>query len=238
MKYALKGLYALILAFVLLFVPKIGGWVADLFTYTAIDPDGAFMWISVHHIVQALIILVIIMGMIKVTSIKFHLGFGNQSEGRKYLKRFVLIFSVYTIIAFAVTIFSSSLQPFAYPLTARNMGGYLAFQALLSGPSEELVFRAFSISAFSYLVSDKRLFRNMSYAVIFSSFIFGIAHVRFSLNPFTVSFSTFQVGYAMVLGYFYGECYERTKGVVFPMIMHSFTNVLMVGLTILFSYFI
>lgn len=238
MKYALKVTYALVLALVLLFIPKMGAWVADLFNYTTIDPDGAFMWISVHHIAQALIILVIIVGMKKVTSIKFYLGVGDRSEGRKYLKRFILFFSIYTIVAFAFTLLSNSLQPFDYPLTARNISGYLSFQALLSGPSEELVFRAFSISAFAYLVSDKRLFKNISYAVIFASLIFGLAHVRFSFNPFTISYSMFQVGYAMVLGYFYGECYERTKGVIYPMIMHSFTNVLMVGLTILFSFFV
>lgn len=238
MKNVLKAVYALVLALILLFVPKIGGLVADIFIYTTIDPDGAFMWISVHHIIQALIILIIIMGMIKVTSVKFYLGVGDRSEGYKYLKRFVLVFTVYTIIAFAITIFSNSLQSFEYPLTVRNISGYLAFQALLSGPSEELVFRAFAISAFSYLVSDKRLSKNISYAVIFSSLIFGFAHIRFSFNPFTLSYSTFQVGYAIVLGFFYGVCYERTKGVVFPMIMHSFTNVLMVGLTIIFSFFI
>jgi membrane protease YdiL (CAAX protease family) len=236
MRYALKLVTLLLLVFILLISPKIGGLIADLFNVQSIDPDGAFMWISIHHIVQALIIMILMVFFVRFSKVQFHLGFGNRALGMDYLKKFMIIFSVYTAIAFVITVVSGSFSPFAYPFNGRNIVGYLGFQLLLSGPSEELIFRAFSITLFAFLITDKRINKHISYAVLFSSFIFGIAHIDFSFNPFSVSYSIFQVGYAMVLGYFYGDCYEKSKSVVYPMIMHSFTNVLMIGLTVLLSF--
>ncbi|MBU1020827.1 MAG: hypothetical protein KJ847_06380, partial [Firmicutes bacterium] len=210
MKYVLKFIFILLLAFVLLIAPKIGGWVADLFNYQAIDPDGAFMWISVHHIVQALIIMMLMFIFVRFTNVKFHLGLGDRVEGIKYLKKFMMIFTVYAAIAFIISIASGAFEQFIYPLNARNITGYLGFQLFLSGPSEELIFRAFAISLFAFLITEKRLNKQLSYAVLFAAIIFGVAHIGFSFNPFSISYSMFQVGYAMVLGYFYGDCYEKS----------------------------
>jgi len=189
MKIALKFIFILFLVFVLLGSPRIAGFVADLFNYQSIDPDGAFMWISVHHIVQAIIIMILMFIFVKFTKVKFHLGLGNRVLGMNYLKKFMIIFSVYTAIAFIITILSGSFVQFSYPLNARNIAGYLGFQLLLSGPSEELIFRAFSISLFAFFITEKRLNKHISYAVLFSAIIFGIAHIGFSFNPFSISFN-------------------------------------------------
>ncbi|MDW7657259.1 MAG: hypothetical protein SCM11_08795 [Bacillota bacterium] len=53
-------LCVLLLALLLLGVPRLSGLIADLFDYRAIDPDGAFAWISVHHIAQAVIFILLI----------------------------------------------------------------------------------------------------------------------------------------------------------------------------------
>ncbi len=236
MKNVLRFINMFILALILLISPRIGGWVADLFDYSAIDPDGAFMWISIHHIVQALVVLILIIVLMKVTNIKFHLGLGNKSVGMKYLGKFIMIFTGYTVIAFIIIVLTNGFEPFHYPLTITNITGYLGFQLLLSGPSEELIFRAFAISGFAFFVTDRRLNKKVSYAVIFASIIFGIAHMRFSFNPFSVSYSVFQVIFSIALGYFYGDCYEKSKSVIYPMIMHSYSNVLMMGITIVLSF--
>lgn len=193
------------------------------------------MWISVHHIVQALVIIPIMLIVSNTFKIKFNLGWGDRSVGMKYLKRFIMVFTVYTIIAYLVTMISGGIVSFAYPLTTRNIAGYLGFQLLLSGPSEELIFRAFAISVFAGLVTNRRINKHLSYAVLFASIIFGIAHIGFSFNPFSISYSVFQVFYAIVLGYFYGDCYEKSRSIIYPMIMHSYSNVLMIGLSVIIS---
>jgi len=237
MKIFIKIIIGVLLALLLLVAPRIGGWFADLFNYYAIDPDGAYMWISIHHIVQTIVIIIVMIVFVKVTKVKFHLGLGNKKEGIRYLKKFALIFTGYVVVAYTITLLTGSFVSFSYPLNARNIFGQLGFQLLLSGPSEEFIFRVFSIGMFAFFVTNKRFNKHLSYAVLFSAIIFGIAHIAFSFNPFSMSYSFFQVGYAMVLGYFYGDCYEKSDSVVYPMIMHSFTNVLMVGVTILLSFF-
>lgn len=235
MNFFQKIMVMLILAFVLLIAPRIGSLVANLFDFSTIDPDGAFMWISVHHIVQALVIIPIMLIVSNTFKIKFNLGWGDKLEGMKYLKRFILVFTVYTLIAYLITMVSGGIVSFAYPLTTRNIAGYLGFQLLLSGPSEELIFRAFAISVFAGLVTDRRINKHLSFAVLFASIIFGIAHIGFSFNPFSISYSVFQVFYAIVLGYFYGDCYEKSRSIIYPMIMHSYSNVLMIGLSVVIS---
>lgn len=128
-----------VLAAILLFVPMIGSWVSNRFNFNSIDSDGSFMWISVHHITQMLIILLLMVVIQKFKPVDFYLGFGDEKVGFKWLKWFFIFFSIYTIIAFTVIILSGGFGAFQYPLTFRNITGYLGFQLLLSGPSEEIV---------------------------------------------------------------------------------------------------
>jgi len=236
MKYLKKVLFGIILTIILLGAPIIGRLGANLFDFSNLDPDGSFLWISVHHIIQAVVILILIFISIKVFSLDFNLGLGNKEVGVKYLKRFMFFFMIYTVGAFGSMILMGGFQPFQYPLTGLNITGYLGFQLLLSGPSEELIFRAFAITIFAFLITDKRLNKHISYANLFAAIIFGLAHVYIRFSPFEVSYTVFQVVYAMVLGYFYGDCYEKSKSVIYPMIMHSFTNVVMIGLTVILSF--
>ena len=230
------GIKILLLSVLLLGVPKIGTWVANMLSYDRIDPDGAFMWISVHHIIQALVVLILIIIIRKFKIIDFQLGFGDKKVGIKYLKRFMLYFTIYAVVVFALTVLAGNFQAFQYPLTARNISGYLGFQLLLSGPSEELIFRAFAITMFYTFISTKKAHPKISYASLFAAIIFGLAHVQISLSPFEISYALSQVFFAIALGFFYGDCYEKSKSVVYPMLMHSFTNVLMIGITVILSF--
>lgn len=236
MMYLKKIFIVIALSVVLIGAPIIGRLGANMFDFNTLDPDGSFLWISVHHIIQAVVILILIFISKKLFSIEYNLGFGNKEVGIKYLKRFMFFFMIYTVGAFLSMILLGGFQPFQYSLTGLNITGYLGFQLLLSGPSEELIFRAFAITVFSLLITSKRISKHISYANLFAAIIFGLAHVYISFSPFDLSFTVFQVVYAMVLGYFYGDCYEKSKSVIYPMIMHSFTNVVMIGITVILSF--
>ncbi len=237
-KFFPKLIFATILGVFLLGITFVGRWGANLFTYTNLDPDGAYMSISVHHLVQGVFVLMVMLVLKRFFKVPFAFGLGDRAVGWRYLKRFMLMFVVYAVVAMVATVLAGGFQPFPYPLSVRNITGYLGFQLLLSGPSEELIFRAFAITTFAHLVTDKRLNRFLSYAAVFAAVIFGLAHVVIRFNPFSVDFHVVQLVYAAVLGCFYGDCYEKSKSVVYPMIMHSFTNVVMVVMTIVLSVFL
>lgn len=234
----------LFLFITLIGIPKLSGEIASLFNYSRIDPNGVFMWISVHHIAQALffIIFMIIFHFVykkwfkkndDSKHVSFGFGWGNRKLGIKYVYMFTLVFIGYTIVGFAIVLISNTFQHPWYPINLRNTLGYLGFQLFLSGPSEEILFRAFGITMLA-LVWNKRIFKGyVSVANIITAIIFGLAHIGFTLVPFELRYSTFQVFYAFALGLIYGDCYEKTGSVYYPMALHSISNVIAVGATIL-----
>lgn len=253
-KFIKQGLWVLFLTVLLLGVPRLAGVFADLFDYSAIDPDGAFMWISVHHIAQAVVFLILMLGISKVNAIRFGFGWGDREVGWFYMRVFALIFIGYVVVQrLIVLILTGSLPVFWHPLTARNIIGQLGFQLLLSGPSEELIFRAFAITMLALLVKGvvfsnkdagpgKAAFKvfggEMSVANLIAAAIFGLAHVRFTFAPFSASFDTGQVIVSVILGLFYGICYERSKSMIYPMLMHSLSNVVVVSVSIIAGFII
>lgn len=231
-----KTIGVLLLAALLLGVPRVSGMVASLVEYQAIDPDGAYAWITVHHIVQAVVFLLLIGVLRRYSQLEFGLGWGDAERGKKYVGLFALGFTIYTVVAYSILFFTNSFQPFGYPLTTVNITGQLGFQLFLSGPSEELIFRAFAITMLSAVLTRRLFSGKVSVANIIAAVVFGVAHVQFFVMPFAVTYDPAQVIYATVLGLFYGDCYEKTNSVIYPMIMHSFTNVLMVGVQIVATF--
>ncbi len=226
-------LWIFLLTFLLLGVPRLSGTIASFFDYQTIDPDGAFAWITVHHLVQAVIFLIMIIFLSRFKQLDFGLGWGNKDVGKKYVLRFTLIFGLGSLASHVLVILTGSFQEFAYPLSAGNIIGQMGFQLFLSGPSEELIFRAFAITMLALVIRGRMFKGKVSLANMLAAVIFGLAHVGFSFAPFAVSYDPLQVIMSIILGLFYGDCYEKTNSVYYPMMMHSISNVLMVGFTII-----
>ncbi|MFW5777437.1 MAG: type II CAAX prenyl endopeptidase Rce1 family protein [Spirochaetota bacterium] len=192
--------WVLCLAVILLGAPRLGGLVANQFDYSGIDPDGAFAWISVHHIVQAIIVLAIMIAFARIRGIQFGLGRGDRKIGFSFVRLFALIFVAYTAVSMVIVLVTGTFQTFPYPLTARNIAGQLAFQLLLSGPSEELIFRGFAITMLALALRGSILNGKVSVANIVAALVFGLAHVATAIGPFELTYSPFQVVYAVAVG--------------------------------------
>lgn len=231
-------LWVAAISLLLLGIPRLSGMIADLFNYQSIDPDGSYAWISVHHIVQALIFLIIMAIIVKIKPLDYGFGWGKREVGKKYVLLFSLFFCLYAAGAFLTVFLTGAFQPFPYPLTATNIIGQMGFQLLLSGPSEELIFRAFAITMLTLVVQGRILKGKISYANLIAAVIFGLAHVRFSFAPLEAGYDPFQVIFAVALGLFYGDCYEKSNSMYYPMLMHSIGNVVMVGVSIIASFII
>lgn len=218
--------------------------VANLFSYNRIDPDGQFMWISVHHIVQLVISLALIWLLASVWGIDFGLRVGNLRAGLRAVGLFFAVFIPYTVVSYVFMILVMGVPSYTFPLTARNVLGTLGFQLLLSGPGEELLFRALPITVMWHLLGKGRLIGFGSTgtadaprrpwllvygAGVVTAVLFTVAHINWSLSPFTLSYDAFQLAYVFVMGMVYAQTYERTGSVLYSTIIHSLANVLMVG---------
>lgn len=214
---------------------KTGTVISNIFDYSMIDENNTYMYISVHHIVQMVFALVVVVACTNIWNMDFGITLGTKAKGFKYTCIFTLVMLIYVIVSYAIGYLSGSLLAYNFPLNLRNVLGTIMFQLFLSGPSEELLFRALPITILAYLMKKEKR-RDLAIIIISSAFLFSIAHIKWSINPFTVSFDVYQLVYAFALGIVYGVTYLKTKSIIYPILMHSLSNVLMVSIGYFVQY--
>lgn len=231
-----------IIIFLLVFqqlASKAGNYIADMFTYNQIDKNGVFAWISVHHIVQMLLALIAIWVIIKILKLDFRFRSGNIKIGLKYTFVFSVVILVYVLISYYIGYASNQIQAYEYPLNVKNVIGSLGFQLLLSGTSEEILFRALPITLLIYSCGTSKKIKiwkwHTSFEIIIAAFLFSLAHINWTLNPLAINADWFQLIYAFILGICYGVVYQKSESIIYPMTMHSLSNVIMVGVGYIFA---
>lgn len=231
--YIVAAVLIIALFCVQLLFSRLGGVISSKFDYSSFDPDGVFALVSVHHIVQMLLALAVI-SVIKIfmKDADFMLRPRKDSKGIRYTLIFCLVLIIYYLIVYSVGAYRGSINTYSYELNASNVAGSLAFQLLLSGPSEEILFRSLPITVLMFVL-DPESRKDRITAVIAAAVLFGLGHINF----FALTFSLFQVCYATVLGLAYGFTFIRSRSIIYPMLMHSLSNVISVGGCYLFMIF-
>lgn len=164
---------------------------------------------------------------------------GDKKTGVKYVKMFTTAMLVYMAVTSAIAYLSDQIIQYDYPLTLANILGAIGFQLFLTGPSEEILFRALPISVITRVIPStkgtraKRL--HISWATIISAVFFSLAHIKWTLSPLSVGYDSIQLLFSLLLGVMYGVVYQESKSVIYPMIMHSITNVTVVGVGYMLS---
>ena len=232
----LYGILVIALFIFQVFSGRIGGVVADLFSYKKFDLYNLYAWVSVHHITQMLIALAVIVVLSKLLKVDFGFKLGDTKTGMKYLIVYTAVFTVFTLISHIFMYIYNMLPVLDFPLNKSNVLGTLGFQMFLSGSSEEILFRAVPITILIYASKGSiNLKWGITQETIIASFLFSIAHINWSLSPFVFDVNYFQLFYAFVLGTIQGIAYQRSRSILYPMLMHSISNVLMVGTGYLFT---
>lgn len=221
------------------FASKIGGFVANIFTYNSLDEYGVFAWISVHHFVQMILAFIVIVIFSKMWKVDFDFHIGRKNVGLKYVAIFSAVILIYVFISYIIGYSTNQISPYEYPLNTKNVLGSLGFQLLLSGPSEEISFRALPITMIICVLGRGKVVKiaklNIPFEILISALLFSIAHISWTINPFSMDFNWFQLMYAFILGIIYGVVYKKSSSIIYPMIMHSISNVLMVGIGYIFA---
>ena len=234
----MRGYFVFVILFVFqVFAGKLGWAVADLFSCETADPNGLFARLSIHHLTQMLISLVAIFIIGKVIQVDFGFHLGDKKTGLRYL----LIFTgAIAGIALAYHILMEITgQPITnnFPLNTRNILGTLGFQLLLSGPSEEILYRALPVTLLVFAFGKSiSVSKNITLEVVLASLLFAAAHVRWTIAPFSISeLNIFGLVYAFAMGILNGFVYQKSRSIVYPILMHSLSNVFMVGTGYLFA---
>jgi len=59
-----------------------------------------------------------------------------------------------------------------------------------------------------------------------------MAHINWTLSPFTIKVDYFQLFYAFILGVIQGVAYQKSRSIVYLALMHSVSNFFTIGLAI------
>lgn len=236
-KKLLYGCFVFFTLFVFqVFAGKIGSFTAALTSYELVDPYNIYAMVSVHHFVQMIFTLVVIVVLNKLLKVNFNFNLGDRKTGMKYLTVYTGVFILAAFILHALMYINNRLPVYEFPLNKNNIAGTLGFQLLLSGPSEEILFRALPVTVLTYVLGKSvKVKKHITLEVILASILFSIAHIKWSLEPFTVQADCFQLVYAFVLGTIQGVAYQKSRSILYPILMHSFSNVIMVGTGYLFA---
>ncbi len=235
--YVLLAVMALL--FIQEFAGKAGGAIADTFSYEKIDPNNVFAWQSVHHIVMLLIGLVVVAVSSRLLRDNFGFQFGDRKKGMRYFIIFAAVLTVISLIYHISMRINGRPLTYDFALNTRNVLGTLGFQLLLSGPAEEILYRALPVTVLIHVLGKSvRLKGSITWEVVLASLLFSIAHIKWSLSPFTVDANISQLVYAFAIGTVQGLAYQESRSVYYPILMHSVSNVLMVGTGYLFSVLI
>ena len=214
---------------------KVGRFVADLISYREFDPYKAFAWISVHHIAETLIALALILILSKQLKVDFGFSLGDRKKGNKFAVMYTIIFTGITLVVHILMLINNSLPVYDFPLNKNNILGTLGFQLLLSGPAEEILYRALPITILVYIFGKNvKVKWGVTLETIIASLLFAVAHMKWSLFPITFEADYFQLFYAFAQGIILGKAYQDSRSIIYPMFMHSISNVLMVGTGYLF----
>lgn len=220
-------------------VSKISGLIANIFDYSTIDKYNVFAWISVHHISQLLIAIAAIAMLSKIMNIDFGFHTGDKKKGIKLTSIYLISMILYISITSAIAFLNNKSFQHDFPLNETNVIGALGFQLFLSGTSEEVLFRALPISLMNrnaVLSKQIKLGRiNISLSNLFAAVFFALAHIKWTIYPFSLNYSLGQLLVSFILGIAYGVVYEKCQSILYPMIMHSLTNVAVVGSGFLMS---
>lgn len=205
-----------------------------------LDPDGSFLYISLHHLWQGGLALLAIILLSRLARIPLT-DYGFNLNDWRYAARRVLQFSLFWFllqgsIGAAMMASGDASAAFPFPLTARNFGGYFAFQILLSGTSEEILFRALVMTPL--LVHGRRAGLaekpNALLAAGIATLIFMLAHINVAFDPLRVThFNLLQQLTVLIFGSFYAFLFLRTRSLLGPILAHNLLNAVIVTVGLL-----
>ncbi|MDZ7792960.1 MAG: CPBP family intramembrane glutamic endopeptidase [Spirochaetia bacterium] len=218
---------------VLILSPQLGKIVANNFAsfFSVIESDRIFVYPMIHHLVQALIPLVIILVLCKKIPLRdWGFQIGNKKKGIKSVLWISVGWLLINILIIYLGIFKGMISQVYYDVTNnRNLFGEFIFR-LFSGPSEELLFRAFPIKLLLIAGFSQKtdIFGfEITKAGIIAAIIFSLAHIHYTIYP-TIAITNIDfllLVTTLGFGLIYAIVFQKTKSIYYPMIIHSIVNI-------------
>jgi len=228
--FRLKQLPILLVIVLGLGLPYVAAYLAIFSsrTFGTPAPDGpALPWLYIHHTFQLLVALIAIVILKRIRP--FDAGL-RWPAGKTYIWPAILwgvFFGVLmTVVDYTPALLAMQPPDIGFPLTRENVIGWLGFEGIYVGPTEEVPFRSLLVG---YLIAAMpgtlRAGRySMSWAGVIVAAVFALAHVvNLITHPSWASFG--QQIYAFALGVLYAYWFEKSRSVIAPIVGHNVGDV-------------
>ncbi len=194
--------------------------------YTA-SPNGPTLpWLYVHHAFQLLLALVAIAIVRRFVAADYGLHWPRRKSYMGAAILWGVLFGVLmTVVDYAPQLLSHRTPVLDYQLTTANVWGWLVFEGVYVGPTEELPFRALLVTYLAATMPGRlRLGRfEMNWAGVIVAFLFAALHATsFMSEPWPLALG--QQLYAFALGVLYAYWLEKSRSVLAPIIGHNVSD--------------
>jgi uncharacterized protein len=221
-----KRLTALLLALLLYYASQALSLLDLARLFFSAQTSSIYVWIGVyeHHLWQLAAALCFIGIFSRGRFTEWGLNLRNAALSWRIFLRFCLVYLPIVVIDVVVSALRShdnDLGIFA-PATAGNITGWLSFEWLFVGISEEILFRGFIQTYLARNWPGEVRIRglSLSHAGLLTTILFCLAHI----NPLHPQISWEQQIFAFGLGLYYSEVYRRTGSLLNPIVAHNFAD--------------
>lgn len=191
------------------------------------SPRGPLLpWLYMQHALQFLIALGAIAIVKRMVPADYGLHWPRQ---RTCILPAILggaLFGVImTLVDYAPQLIAHTRPELGYPLTTSNVVGWMFFEGVYVGPTEEIPFRALLVTYLAATMPGRlRIGRlEMNWAGVIVALIFALLHAtNFNLRAWPMALG--QQIYAFVLGVLYAYWLEKSQSVVAPIIGHNLSD--------------
>ena len=184
-------------------------------------------WLYVHHTFQLLIALIAIFVAKRYVPVDYGL---HWPRGKTYVRAAVLwglLFgALMTVVDYAPQLIAHTSPKLDYKLSAANVSGWLFFEGVYVGPTEEIPFRSLLVTLLAAMMPARlKLGRfEMNWAGVIVALMFSLAHATsFFSREWPLALG--QQAYALALGILYAYWLEKSRSVLAPAIGHNVSDV-------------
>jgi uncharacterized protein len=191
---------------------------------------GRWLYMTIHHLAQALLALLAIGFLSGFRFRNWGLNLDNAAESLRLVRQFSIWFGAVIGASLLLQLLTGASSIYQRPLEADHIIGGLFFMWIVSGLSEEILFRGLFQTWFARFWKGRvQLFGiEVPVAGIVAAALFALVHVNFSFSTWQIThFSPMQVALAFVLGIFYAVAYHRTGSLLAPALAHNISNGMM-----------
>lgn len=226
-RFRLKLIPLIVVAVLGYYVPVAGAYGAHYaigIFHLPVVPGDNVGWLFLQHGFQLLVALIVI-AILKHRELPADYGL-HWPRGKTYIRPAILwgiFFGVLmTVVDYAPQLVTHTRPDAGYPLTPGNVWGWLFFEGVYVGPTEEIPFRALLLTYLAATMPGRlRIGRfEMNWAGVIVALVFALLHA----NNFATTWWPLALGqqiYAFALGVLYAYWFEKSRSVVAPAIGHN-----------------